>query len=198
MAPTPLPWPRRATVVHVEALFVKLKGDLAPQNDGECVINSRNGLATSVAWPIEAAARMDTDPLGIWKLTRDDALGGRGSSVLREHNPLFNMAVVLIRIAEADRSCECVRPTGGSAVPKSLADLVRDKLDAGTLPHESPVKMWAGRGSSQPCTACEQPILKAQVEYEPQYDGRAPIRLHVDCHGLWQAERRLRGYLLDD
>ena len=90
-----------------------------------------------------------------------------------------------------------VAPLEG-AVPKSLADLVRDKLDAGTLPHESPVKMWAGNGRGAPCTACDEPILRAQVEYEPQYDGRAPIRLHVGCHGLWQAERRRRGYLLDD
>ena len=89
----------------------------------------------------------------------------------------------------------CAARRGGSAVPKSLADLVRDKLDAGTLPRESPVKLWAGKGRG---TACTEPILKAQVEYEPQYDGRAPIRLHVGCHGLWQAERRLRGYLLDD
>ena len=83
-------------------------------------------------------------------------------------------------------------------MPTSLADLVRDKLDAGTLPHESPVKMWAGNGRGAPCTACDEPILRAQVEYEPQYDGRAPIRLHVGCHGLWQDERRRRGYLLDD
>jgi len=83
-------------------------------------------------------------------------------------------------------------------VPKSLADLVRDKLDAGTLPHDSPVKLWASRGRNQLCAVGEQPILRAQVEYEPQYDGRAPIRLHLGCHGLWEAERRRRGYLLDD
>jgi len=83
-------------------------------------------------------------------------------------------------------------------VPKSLPDVVRDLLDAGTLPHEKPVKLWAGQGSDRPCTVCEKPILRVQVEYEPQYDGRPPIRLHVGCHGLWEAERRLRGYLPDD
>jgi len=80
-------------------------------------------------------------------------------------------------------------------VPKSLADLVRDKLDAGTLPHDSPVKLWAGHGRGQLCTVCEQPILTSQVEYEPQYDGHPPVRLHVGCHSLWEAERRRRGYL---
>jgi len=80
-------------------------------------------------------------------------------------------------------------------VPKTLADLVRDKLDAGTLPHDAPVKLWAGQGKDQLCTVCEQGILTSQVEYEPQYDERPPIRLHVGCHGLWKAERRRRGYL---
>jgi len=83
-------------------------------------------------------------------------------------------------------------------LPKSLANRVRDKLDGGTLPHDSPVKLWAGQGRGQLCTVCELAILPSQVEYEPQYDGRPPIRLHTGCHGLWEAERRRRGYLPDD
>ena len=78
----------------------------------------------------------------------------------------------------------------------SLAEMVRDKLATGTLPLEDPVKLWAGHGRGQPCAACEQPILEAQVEYEPQYEGRQPIRLHAGCHGLWEAERHRRRYLL--
>lgn len=72
---------------------------------------------------------------------------------------------------------------------KFLADVVRDKLDAGTLPYDDPVKLCAGQGSGQPCAVCEQPILRAEVEYEPQYDGRPAIHLHTGCHGLWEAER---------
>jgi hypothetical protein len=79
---------------------------------------------------------------------------------------------------------------------KSLADMIRDKIDAGTLPLAEPVKLWAGMGSGRACTACEQLILPAQAEYEPQYEeGRPPIRLHAGCHGLLEAERRRRGYL---
>jgi len=74
----------------------------------------------------------------------------------------------------------------------SLAMMVWKKVEAGTLPTEAPVKLWAGNGRGDPCTACEQPILKSQVEYEPAYDGRAPIRLHIGCHGLWEGERRRR------
>lgn len=76
---------------------------------------------------------------------------------------------------------------------KSLADMVREKIGARLLPVADPVKLWAGLGSGRRCTACEQPILPAQTEYEPEYSDRhEPIRLHVGCHGLWEAERRHR------
>ena len=83
-------------------------------------------------------------------------------------------------------------------MPRPLAEMVRGKVDGGVLPLEAPVKLWAGKGRGAPCTACDEPILRTQAEYEPQYDGRAPIRLHIGCHGLWEAERRRRGYLPDD
>ena len=78
---------------------------------------------------------------------------------------------------------------------KTLADLVREKLHAGTLPLDDPLKVWAGIGSGNPCSACERPILQSQTEYDVQYyDGRPPVRLHVGCHGLWEGERRRRRY----
>ena len=46
-------------------------------------------------------------------------------------------------------------------MPKSLAEIVRDKLDASALPREEPVKLWAGNGRGEACTVCEQPILRS-------------------------------------
>jgi len=75
-------------------------------------------------------------------------------------------------------------------VAKTLAEFVHEKLDAGTLPRDEPVKLWAGRGTGKPCTACEKAILPSQTEYEIEYyDGSPEIRLHVECHGLWETER---------
>jgi hypothetical protein len=75
-------------------------------------------------------------------------------------------------------------------VPSTLAEIVRRKLHAGTLPHEQPLKLWANVGSGKPCTACDAPIVPSQTEYEAQYyDGRPPIFLHVACHQLWEVER---------
>jgi hypothetical protein len=79
-------------------------------------------------------------------------------------------------------------PLGG-LVAKTLAEMVHDKLDAGTLPREDVVKLWAGMGSGKACTACEQPILSEQPEYEIEFDdGRVVIRLHAECHTVWEAE----------
>jgi len=74
-----------------------------------------------------------------------------------------------------------------------LAQMVHAKLVLGVLPGENPVKLWAGMGSGQPCTACERPIMESEPEYEPQYDGaRAAIRLHVECHRIWEVARAQR------
>ena len=73
---------------------------------------------------------------------------------------------------------------------KTLAEVVQDKLDAGTLPRDEPIKLWAGSGSGNTCAACEHPILPSQTEYEVEYyDERPAILLHVGCHTTWVEER---------
>jgi hypothetical protein len=72
--------------------------------------------------------------------------------------------------------------------------MIREKMDLGVLPSDHPSKMYAGHGTGEPCAGCETPILRAQVEYEFETpDGRA-IRFHLGCAGLWEAERRRRGW----
>jgi hypothetical protein len=79
------------------------------------------------------------------------------------------------------------------AVPPRLVEIIRDKLDAGLLPRRQTVKTWAGYGRSQPCSACDAPILPTQTEYEFDGGARPAYRFHVGCYGLWEAERRRRG-----
>jgi hypothetical protein len=86
-------------------------------------------------------------------------------------------------------------PPPGGARAKTLAEMVYDKLDAGTLPLDAPVKLWAGQGSGQPCMICEQPILASEPEYETEYDdddGRRAMRFHAGCHAVWEEERKRR------
>ena len=67
-----------------------------------------------------------------------------------------------------------------ATTPATIADMIRKKLGAGTLPLNSPMKLWAGQGSGQMCVACEQPIHNSQTEYELEYDDdRAVPRFHA-------------------
>jgi hypothetical protein len=75
-------------------------------------------------------------------------------------------------------------------VPNGLAEIVRKKLDAGVLPRDQPLKVWAGIGSGKRCSACETPIPHSRTEYEAEYyDARPAIRFHAGCYETWEAER---------
>jgi len=75
----------------------------------------------------------------------------------------------------------------------NLAQRIRVKLDAGTLPIDDPEKTYGGFGDGRrPCDGCDERIGRGQVEYEKVYaDGRAFL-FHIGCAGLWEAERRRR------
>jgi hypothetical protein len=77
----------------------------------------------------------------------------------------------------------------------SLREVIRRKLDDGTLPTERPDhKVYAGLGSGATCDACGDAIHPTQVEYEFNYPGeRRTFRLHLGCAGLWEATRLKRG-----
>jgi hypothetical protein len=76
----------------------------------------------------------------------------------------------------------------------ALADIIREQIDAGLLPREDHIKLWIGYGQNRPCVACERVILVSQVEHEFQFaDGRM-IPMHIGCVGLYEAERRHRGW----
>jgi hypothetical protein len=79
----------------------------------------------------------------------------------------------------------------------SLAERIRDKLEASQLPRVLPGKMLSGYGHSAPCDGCDEPIHPAQVEYKfaihPDFD--RVFRFHIGCLGMWIAELRRRGFV---
>ena len=71
-----------------------------------------------------------------------------------------------------------------------LAIAVRAKLAAGTLPRTAPTEMWVGNGKGRPCDVCDQPITRAEIEYEPEFGRRASgVRFHQACLEVWHRER---------
>jgi hypothetical protein len=79
----------------------------------------------------------------------------------------------------------------------SLASQIRDKLDAGVLPHVLPEKMSTGYGQEYDCNGCDQPIYPALIEYQFLNSGDV-IRFHIGCMGMWLAELRRRGLTMGD
>lgn len=79
--------------------------------------------------------------------------------------------------------------------PPGTEEKVRQRLEAGALPRSMASKMFAGPGSERACDACDQHIAANQIEYEfDAPDGRV-VRFHLGCAGVWEAERRKRGWL---
>ena len=69
-------------------------------------------------------------------------------------------------------------------VDLGLAERIRAKIEAGTLPLNIPVKKtYAGYGKENPCSGCGEKVYRGQVEYEGETDG-ATLRFHIGCHGL--------------
>jgi len=81
-------------------------------------------------------------------------------------------------------------------LPREIAKLIRERVESGHLPMLTVGKMYAGFGNGSSCDGCDQPIHRPQVEYEFQADdNKRTIRFHIGCAGLWEAERRRKGYL---
>ena len=79
--------------------------------------------------------------------------------------------------------------------PLDAPNRIRDKMDAGLLPHDAPpTTMHAHFGMGALCDGCDEPILPAQVQYEFDADDGRVIKFHLGCAGLWEAYRRVRGW----
>ena len=73
-----------------------------------------------------------------------------------------------------------------------LTDLIRQKLDDGTLPRDEPAKAWEAYGSLLPCDACGTRVLRRQIEYSFTI-GSKFFRFHAPCYEVWGTERRRQG-----
>jgi hypothetical protein len=73
-----------------------------------------------------------------------------------------------------------------------LANQIRAKVDAGVLPAtQSTLTVWGSHGALQPCSACGEPILPAQICYAIEPESAAP-RFHIGCYWIWVGEVKRR------
>ena len=75
---------------------------------------------------------------------------------------------------------------------------IKAKLSTGKFPCEAPDRTWAGNGSGQPCSACDQPIPMSSFEHEWVFPNGRILRLHAQCAMLVHVEclRRPRAMAL--
>lgn len=72
-----------------------------------------------------------------------------------------------------------------------LKTLAVDRIRQNELPAQLPKTVWAGQGSGEPCSLCDRPIDKTEMEYEldiPVARANSVVRLHLRCHALLELE----------
>ncbi len=72
------------------------------------------------------------------------------------------------------------------ASDREVAAVILDKIAAGLLPRETPLKVWAGRGRGRVCDGCERQITADEVEHELDFSGGRTLRLHAACSDIWR------------
>lgn len=78
----------------------------------------------------------------------------------------------------------------------ALREKARAIVQAGKLPSRGPDRVWGGPGVGAPCTVCELPVTRDEMEFEIQFehDGASPgldkFHVHRRCFAAWEFERK--------
>ena len=79
-----------------------------------------------------------------------------------------------------------------------LREKARAVVQAGKLPARRPDRTWGGPGVGAPCTICELPVTKDELEFEIEFarngdnPGLDKYHIHVRCFAAWEFERASR------
>jgi hypothetical protein len=69
-------------------------------------------------------------------------------------------------------------------------------IQNGKLPARAPDRTWGGPGVGAPCSVCERPVTKQELEFEIHFarDGDNPgldkFHVHIRCFAAWEFERK--------
>jgi hypothetical protein len=76
-----------------------------------------------------------------------------------------------------------------------LREQAKAAIQNGKIPARAPDRTWGGPGVGAPCSVCEKPITKQELELEIQFagDGDLPgldkYHVHIRCFAAWEFER---------
>lgn len=78
----------------------------------------------------------------------------------------------------------------------ALREHARRALQQDKMPNRQPDRLWGGPGVGAPCTVCDKPVSKNEMEFEVQFsiDGIAAphfvvFHVHVRCFSAWELVR---------
>jgi hypothetical protein len=82
-------------------------------------------------------------------------------------------------------------PLRGASDAPVLSRFARtiDKSQRGGLPAPFGGKMWAGPGSLEACSGCDDKIAHAEIEYEIELHETLTFRFHAECYKAWLSYR---------
>jgi hypothetical protein len=75
---------------------------------------------------------------------------------------------------------------------KKASDVIR----SGKLPARRPDRTWGGPGVGAPCSVCQLPVTKAELEFELEFardednPGLDKFHVHIRCFAAWEFEGR--------
>ena len=72
---------------------------------------------------------------------------------------------------------------------RDIAARIGAKIAAGLLPLATEARQRIGKGSGGSCDACDDPIARADVEYEVSIGRGRTLRLHSECLAAWRDGR---------
>ena len=110
---------------------------------------------------------------------------------IRENRRL--LATSRYRIASARRHLNPWFALTGASDGDGLRAMIRVRIAAGALFPIHGTRAWASYGEDRPCIVCEEPITRAQVEYEvSSASTELTVRAHLRCYMAWKEESQTR------
>jgi hypothetical protein len=76
--------------------------------------------------------------------------------------------------------------------PDVARQLIRDRVEKGSLPRDRTIELWHARGFGQTCDGCGLAITTTDWMCLICADDWRAIRLHEECLVLWEEERFTR------
>jgi hypothetical protein len=71
-----------------------------------------------------------------------------------------------------------------------VRQLIRDRIDNGSLPCDRTIELWQTPGFGQTCDGCDLAITTTDWMYLICADDWRAMRLHEDCFVVWEEEKR--------